>query len=420
MKFNSNHISSLFKESKFNEVIEYLDILLKQDKNSSNYYFLKGFAYLSLHKLSSAIKNLTSAINFESNNSMYYFYRGLTYFKQNKFDEAKSDYNKAISIKPSSPEYYNNLAQIHYTIGENELAIENFKKSFDLNNKLEPSILGLINTLSQTKDIESNDSEIISTHNKLNKINFDYSTDKHIKDFDIKDFLKKIDTVVSDKIGKLDFNITQTFREQKTPPNCSRHHKMFNTFNAIPKFCFGCYKVQIDVENVIDLIKLYIVFDNVNFRNDNIRKCMIELRPNIKGKYKGLIFCSSIAEAEEILNMLREILNKNLNRNFENKIKRGCSEYGFQHPSYDSLKDNAMTYNSSWEKYEKKTDEKYPELTFDKLARPTLKGITLFDVLVIRNWLAYAKLIGDESHKNISDQIFNSKFVEHKLKLKNS
>ena len=41
---------------------------------------------------------------------------------------------------------------------------------------------------------------------------------------------------------------------------------------------------------------------------------MIELRPNIKGKYKGLIFCSSIAEAEEILNMLREILNKNLNR----------------------------------------------------------------------------------------------------------
>ena len=271
MKFNSNHISSLFKESKFNQAIEYLDIFLKQDKNNSNYYFLKGFAYLSLNDLSSAIENLSFAINLKTENSMYFFYRGLAYFKLNKFDKAKSDYNKAISLNPSSPEFYNNLAQINYTIGENELAIENFKKSFNLDNKLKPSILGLINTLSQTENIISNDSEIISVHNKLNKINFEYSANKHIKDLDIKEFLKKINTIVSDEIGKLNFNMTQTFREQKTPPNCSRHHKMFNTYNAITKFCFGCYKVQIDLENVIDLINLYLVVDKVDFQNDNIR-----------------------------------------------------------------------------------------------------------------------------------------------------
>ena len=37
----------------------------------------------------------------------------------------------------------------------------------------------------------------------------------------------------------------------------------------MPEYCFSCYKIQIDPENVIDLIKIHIIFDNFDFENVN-------------------------------------------------------------------------------------------------------------------------------------------------------
>ena len=75
-----------------------------------------------------------------------------------------------------------------------------------------------------------------------------------------------------------------------------------------------------------------------------------------------------------------------------------------------------MIYNSKWEKYENLIDQQNPDLVFEKITRPTIKGLSLFDALVIRNWLAYAKLIGDESYTKITNQNFYSKFIERYLK----
>ena len=68
------------------------------------------------------------------------------------------------------------------------------------------------------------------------------------------------------------------------------------------------------------------------------------------------------------------------------------------------------------ERFKKEFDEK-SDLIFDKNQIPH-RGISLFDALVFRNWLAFAKLIGDETYKNISGQVFHSKFVEKHLELK--
>ena len=123
---------------------------------------------------------------------------------------------------------------------------------------------------------------------------------------------------------------------------------------------------------------------------------MIELRPLVNGNYKGLIFCNSIREAEEILKEINVILIKNFNKNLKCKIKRGCSEYYFKFPSYNKLDNTAMSYNSNWKNYEIEFDEKNPDMIFDKISNPTISGISLFDALVFRNWLSYAKMIGDE------------------------
>ena len=379
---NSKTILSLFKANKFNEA---LDILNKSKNENENKY-------------------------------IFYFYRGIANLKLNKFSEAKEDFNKGITLNSKSPEIYSNLGILNYKIGKNEQAIENFIKSINLNSNFNQSTSCLINVLSHTEHYEKNNSDIVLTHNKLNQIDFNYSSQDFIINEKIKDYISKINSVVDNKLKNLEFNMTQIYRRHKPPLNCDKYKKVFNTYNAIPKFCFSCFKVQIELNNVVDLIKLFIIFDNIKFLNNNTRKCMIELRPNVSTKYKGLVYCSTIEESEIILSQLTEVSNKNINADINCKIKKGCTEYTFKYPNYDNLKDDAMTYNSEWEKYENLIDQQNPDLLFEKITRPTIKGLSLCDALVIRNWLAYAKLIGDESYTKITNQNFYSKFIERYLK----
>ena len=82
------------------------------------------------------------------------------------------------------------------------------------------------------------------------------------------------------------------FRNNHEPLDCPRYHTAFNTYNIIPENCFSCFKVQVNVFNVVDLIKLHFLFDNMTFVK-NIKKCMVEKRKDIDGNYKGFIYCKT-------------------------------------------------------------------------------------------------------------------------------
>ncbi len=411
-------VTLLIQKKKFSEAVNYLNNLSGIVKKNPNYFFLKGLSYLYLSENNYAIDNFSSAINLNKNNPTFYFYRGFTYSKINEFEKTIEDYKKAISLKPDAAEFYNNLAGIYYTIGENEKSIQNYVKSIELNKNLKQPLNGLLNVLSQTKDSKIEGSNIISAHNDLKKIQIQYSENKFIDDLQVKKILNDTNKAIDKNISDIEFDKVQTYREQKLPPHCNRHKKIFNEANIIPKHCFGCYKIQIEVSNVVELIKLYIVFDKIKLKSNNSRKCMIELRPGVSGDYKGLIFSNSIEESNQILKDITYILKNNLNKDLKCKIKRGCSEYYVKYPDYNRIDNEAMKYDEKWKGYEKKFDEKNPDLIFDKKSNPTLEGISLFDAMVFRNWLAFAKMNGDESYKNVSDQVFYSKFVEKHIELK--
>ena len=418
MNLNINNILLLIKNSEFDKSIEFLDMLIKEDKNNFDYYYLRGVSNLNLIKYNKAIEDFSSAINIKDDNFLTYHFRGICYFKLNNLDKADKDFNKLITIKSDFPEVYNNLGFILYAKGDNEKAIINFTKSIELNKKYQQPILALINALSHTENVQVNNSKIIDSHNQINKINFDYSSTEYIKEENIKYFLKKTNDIVDKNLDNLQINITQTYIRHKNELNCKRHKKVFNNHDAIPEYCFGCYKIQIEPDNVIDLIRLYILFKNINLKNNNLRKCMIEFRSNIPGKYKGLIYCDSLKESEFIQNQLIKIIDQNFNKKLLCKIKRGCTEFGMKYPKYDNLTSDAMTYKKEWKIYENSVDEKNPDLLFKRIIKPSIKGISLNDVLIIRNWLAYAKMIGDDSYKHISDKVFNSDFINKKLKLR--
>ena len=125
---------------------------------------------------------------------------------------------------------------------------------------------------------------------------------------------------------------------------------------------------------------------------------MIEMRDGVSGRYKGLVYCSSIEEAENLRQKLREGVENALDCRPKFRIKRGCTEFDQAFPGYAEVAcgdDKMMTYNLDWERVEKIWDRKHSKRSF--VPSPTFPGISLADVLIIRNWFAYGQKIGDKT-----------------------
>ena len=143
------------------------------------------------------------------------------------------------------------------------------------------------------------------------------------------------------------------FRRNSENLNCSRHFKVFKEFQVIPKYCFSCYKIQISVNNVYDLIKLFFLFNSNYLVNNNVRKCMVETRVNVQENFKGFIYCRNLKEAEEILKNSKNKLVESKIDYKKIEIKHGCTEYYEKYPSFKKINFNGkqeMLYDESWKK----------------------------------------------------------------------
>jgi hypothetical protein len=123
------------------------------------------------------------------------------------------------------------------------------------------------------------------------------------------------------------------------------------------------------------------------------------LRPEISGFYKGLIYCSSLEEAYQIAGYLEIAVKENIGPGLHVVVKRGCSEYPLSFPDYKEINKSGpqlMNYNEEWKLIEEDHDS-INSIKSRKIISPSLSGLNLSDVLIIRNWLDYAKGIGDPS-----------------------
>ena len=83
--------------------------------------------------------------------------------------------------------------------------------------------------------------------------------------------MEQADNILAKYDPKLDYPESQTYRRNQTRLNCHRHERIFNEHNIIPKFCFGCFKVQIEPRTVVELIKLFLLFDRITLEANNSR-----------------------------------------------------------------------------------------------------------------------------------------------------
>ena len=195
--------------------------------------------------------------------------------------------------------------------------------------------------------------------------------------------------------------------KKQHPGSCKRHIAVFNKFNIIPEYCFNCYKIVVEPRTVIELFKLMVVFEKLELKNDNTRKCMVESREYLSGTYKGFIYCTGIEEGKEILNIIQQIVSKEISNKIPISIKRGCSEYAASYPEFAEVNQNKtpMKYRNEWSKYEDLADKEFkidvPDTLIDTYNTPTY---TPRDAQIMLAWLRYAATVGDLSYLEISQE----------------
>jgi len=319
--------------------------------------------------------------------------------KLGRLEEAEASLRKTISLKPDYAEAHNNLGNTLKELGRLGEAMSSYTKAIELNPNLSGSRRNLVQLLTSYTPHEEISHPIVKVNQEINKIYLNEKISGIISDDKIIQIFGKSSNIIKRHDLKLGTNLTQVYRRNSIDLNCKRHKTIFNKFNVIPKFCFGCYKVQVEPRSILELIKLFVVFDQIKLVENNTRKCLIEIRPEISGFYKGLIYCSSLEEAYQIADYLGTVMKENIGSGLHAVVKRGCSEYPISFPDYKVINKSGaqlMNYNEDWKLIEEGHDSKNP-IKSNKIITPSLSGLNLHDVLIIQNWIDYAKGVGDPS-----------------------
>lgn len=421
-----SHIINLQENGHFKEVINEINIYEKKNSLSPELLNLKGVSLFFLHKYKESIEISQIAIYLLDkdkidNNKLRIAIlnlNGLANHRLANYNKSITSYKKVLKFDPSNLQTLLNLGLAYAQLGNKKKSIECFIKANQLDTNFTQAKDNLIKSLSYCSNINDESNLIIKAENKINKINFQYSKENLISNEMIFSIFKKQNEIIDKYIKGITINSIQTYRKEKLENlNCERHKKIFYDYNIIPEYCFSCFKILIKPESIIDLIKIYIIFDNLDLISKNERKCMIETRDKVEGVYKAFIYCKTIKESNEILEIVKKLIKKNLGKNLNIEIKRGCSEYSKKFKDYKNLK-KLFKYNPDWKKKENENDIKYPYLKEDNSNRIVKNGPCIRDVLTIRNWLYFAFLNKDNTYSLVSSEIYKSQYLDRKFMTK--
>ena len=349
---------------------------------------------LEMQDYSDAILILINMIDLDPENEKLLTALALCYQHLEDFDSAIGAYKKALSVKPDNVVVQTNLGSALKQKGKLDEAIEAYSKALTI----KPDYAEAKHNLAEILKIYSPKN---NSHNPL------IDLDNKIKTKHSKHMLPKIDQELAaytlnllSELQSADKNLStkysQIYRRNNVDLNCKRHSQTFKEKEIIPEFCFSCYKVQVDVTTVLDLIRLAALFYELEFESDLTRKCLIELRPNIPGSYKGLIYCRGLDQAHSVKTQLDAHLS-DIDKNLVTKIKKGCSEFPLAFPEYGEIassEEEMMQYPQEWQALENEFDTKIlisPKSDVDS----SLKEFCLSDYLIMQKWIDYAKGIGD-------------------------
>ena len=400
-------VFNLVKNKKYDEALNLLEDLFNQVKEKSFINKTKGLIYLKKKDWIKSLKYFKKIseekMDYEIFNNM-----GVALYKIGKFSEASIKFRESINSKNKYIPAYENFCVTSKLLGNYEDSVDFSLKALELmpdNNKIKNNLIDILNYFEPKKK----ENIILKINNQIKDLNFKNLETKLISDAQINKILNNSENILKKNNFTFNYPHTQIFKKNLKNLNCERHLSLFSKHKIIPKFCFSCYKVQVSMNDVLSLLKLYFYFNKLTLKENNIKKCIIELRSKVIGNYKGYIFCSSKIEAEYIKQIIaKDLSNQSINL-AKIEIKHGCTEYYEEFELYKNINEDLTNtlYQPKWADIEKKFDEInfIHENIKERVFSETICLFNLPDYLIIKNWLIYAKLTGDNSYK----EIFESK-----------
>ena len=339
----------------------------------------------------------------------------ILYYKRGEISKAINFFESSIFENNNKELVYESLGICYMEKGDYKKSLENFNKVLKLNNKNIKSSETLINLLNFIIPEDLNDNNILKANEKILSLN-NKITEEVPSILNIKEIFEYAHKYSNEFIANIDFRQTQIFRRNHEKLDCNRHFKIFNNFHVIPEFCFSCYKILIITNDVLELIKLYFLFNQQFIKKSNLRKCMVEVRSKVKNNYKGFIYFKNPNDAEDNLNLLKRKIEENNIRIKSIEVKHGCSEFYERFPDFKKINFNGeqeMKYNKDWEKFEKNVDKNTIKRSKEDevYIGSTINLLNLSDFLVIKNWLNYAKILGDTSYKQVFTNHIENNFL---------
>ena len=206
-----------------------------------------------------------------------------------KLKEAEASFKQAIALKPDFSEAYSNLGSTLSKLGKLEEAEKSLTKALELKPDFTEAQHKLVELLTVHTSKNESPQPIVNADQEIKEVHLSVESSRLISNDEIIEIFHKASNIIEKYGLDLKTESSQTFRRNSVDLNCTRHMQIFRNFNIIPKFCFGCYKVQVEPRSLLDLMKLFVVFDRVELPEDNIRKCMVEVRPEISGFYRACL-----------------------------------------------------------------------------------------------------------------------------------
>ena len=303
----------------------------------------------------------------------------------------------AIKLSPNYSHAHNNLGLVYRDLSRFNDAIESFEKALICSPEYKPAVANLMETLRLTNEPKKSNNPIVSVHTSLSELSKVFFEDDTWSESKIVGFLTQCFAVAEAESLDLRTRQSQIFNQTGRNLNCSRHKAIFNQYNIIAKHCFGCFKVQVDFQSLLDLLRLTFASYTLVLPGNPIRKSMIEMREGVGGTYKAILFCNELEQAKQSATVLTGLTEA---CSYETKIsiKRGCSEFAASFPQYKETngdKFGSFLYPQQWAKIEDEFDEANPNIL--RRVNPSMPHVALHDLCIVRKWIDYAKGLGDAS-----------------------
>jgi tetratricopeptide (TPR) repeat protein len=125
------NVEALFKEEKFQEIIDLLTDDLLQTLNHANLYAWAARACNANDKKQEALVYVNQAISIDESSKFSFFVRGIIY-SEKEYDKAIQDYTEAISLDNNYAAAYNNRGALWINKNEYNKAIEDLTRAISL------------------------------------------------------------------------------------------------------------------------------------------------------------------------------------------------------------------------------------------------------------------------------------------------